>query len=145
MAEFAGRRIVVTGGAGGIGVETARTLLDHGAHLVLVDIDEERLQQARETLGTARIATLCSAIDTPEGCAAALDSAGGPVFGGAVLAPLTQLFLEVLEHRSSSRPIYFREASLTLRRPARVTRSDCLLALDEALQGAGPVRAPQLA
>ena len=88
MAEFAGRRIVVTGGAGGIGVETARTLLDHGAHLVLVDIDEERLQQARETLGTARIATLCSAIDTPEGCAAALDSAGGPVFALIHLAGL---------------------------------------------------------
>ena len=66
MAEFAGKRIVITGGGGGIGVETARTMLAHGAHVVLVDVAAERLAQARETLGTARIATWESAIDTPE-------------------------------------------------------------------------------
>jgi 3-oxoacyl-[acyl-carrier protein] reductase len=89
MAEFAGRRIVITGGGGGIGVETARTMLAHGAHVVLVDIDADRLAQARETLGTARIATWQSAIDTPESCAAALDSAGGQV---AALIHLAGLF-----------------------------------------------------
>ena len=89
MAEFSGKRIVITGGAGGIGVETARAMLEHGAHVVLVDIDEARLAQARETLGTARIATWRSAIDTPESCAAALDSAGGPV---AALVHLAGLF-----------------------------------------------------
>ena len=52
MAEFSGKRIVITGGAGGIGVETARTMLAHGAHVVLVDIDVDRLANARETLGT---------------------------------------------------------------------------------------------
>jgi 3-oxoacyl-[acyl-carrier protein] reductase len=89
VAEFAGKRIVITGGAGGIGVETARTLLEHGAHLVLVDIDEERLVQARETLGTARIATWQSALDTPQACAAALDAAGAPI---AALIHLAGLF-----------------------------------------------------
>jgi 3-oxoacyl-[acyl-carrier protein] reductase len=89
MAEFAGKRIVITGGGGGIGVETARTMLAHGAHVVLVDVAAERLAQARETLGTARIATWESAIDTPESCAAALDSAGGPV---AALIHLAGLF-----------------------------------------------------
>jgi NAD(P)-dependent dehydrogenase (short-subunit alcohol dehydrogenase family) len=89
VAEFAGKRIVITGGAGGIGVETARTMLAHGAHLVLVDIDADRLAQARESLGTARIATWQSGIDTPEACAAALDSAGAPV---AALIHLAGLF-----------------------------------------------------
>jgi 3-oxoacyl-[acyl-carrier protein] reductase len=89
VAEFAGRRIVITGGGGGIGVETARTMLAHGAHAVLVDIDADRLAAAREALGTARIATLQSALDTPEVCAAALDSAGGPV---AALIHLAGLF-----------------------------------------------------
>ena len=50
MSEFAGKRIVITGGAGGIGVETARTMLAHGAHVVLVDIDADRLAQARDIL-----------------------------------------------------------------------------------------------
>jgi 3-oxoacyl-[acyl-carrier protein] reductase len=89
MSEFAGKRIVITGGAGGIGVETARTMLAHGAHVVLVDIDADRLAEAGKTLGTARIATWQSAIDTPEACAEALDSAGGPV---AALIHLAGLF-----------------------------------------------------
>ena len=88
MAEFAGKRIVITGG-GGIGVETARTMLAHGAHAVLVDIDADRLAAARATLGTARIATLQSALDTPDACATALNSAGGPV---AALIHLAGLF-----------------------------------------------------
>lgn len=79
MAEFAGKRIVITGGAGGIGLETARTLLEHGAHLILVDRDAAGLERAREALGTARIATWLSELDSPATCAAALDAAGGPV------------------------------------------------------------------
>jgi 3-oxoacyl-[acyl-carrier protein] reductase len=89
MAEFVGKRMVITGGAGGIGVETARAMLAHGAHVVLVDIDAERLAQAQATLGTARIATLLSAVDTPGACAAALEAAGGPV---AALIHLAGLF-----------------------------------------------------
>ena len=79
MAEFAGKRIVLTGGAGGIGLETARTLLEHGAHLILVDKDEAGLAKARDILGTARIATWPSELASPAACAAALDAAGGPV------------------------------------------------------------------
>lgn len=55
MAEFAGRRIVITGGAGGIGVATARTFLDHGAHVLLLDPDGERLEQAKAVLGGTRV------------------------------------------------------------------------------------------
>ena len=36
-STFTGKRIVVTGAAGGIGVSTVRTLLDHGAHVVASD------------------------------------------------------------------------------------------------------------
>jgi 3-oxoacyl-[acyl-carrier protein] reductase len=106
MAEFAGKRIVITGAAGGIGVETARTLLAHGAHIVLVDIDAPRLEQAQATLGTARIATLQSALDTPASCAAALDAAGAPV---AALIHLAGLFerdpFEAGDHRVWDRAI----------------------------------------
>ena len=89
MAEFTGKRIVITGGAGGIGVETARTMLAHGAHVVLVDINDNRLAEARESLGTMRLATWHSAIDSPAACAAALESAGAPV---AALIHLAGLF-----------------------------------------------------
>jgi len=57
MAEFAGRRIVITGGAGGIGVATARTFLDHGAHVLLLDLDEQRLNEAKAALGGTRVFT----------------------------------------------------------------------------------------
>lgn len=47
MSEFKGRRIVVTGGAGGIGMACARVFLGAGAIVHLVDIDAGRLEQAR--------------------------------------------------------------------------------------------------
>jgi NAD(P)-dependent dehydrogenase (short-subunit alcohol dehydrogenase family) len=43
MAELAGRSIIVTGAAGSIGSATACVLAEHGADLMLVDIDAGRL------------------------------------------------------------------------------------------------------
>ena len=47
---LAGRIALITGGAGGIGLETARRLLDVGACVVLCDIDRDALAQAEESL-----------------------------------------------------------------------------------------------
>jgi NAD(P)-dependent dehydrogenase (short-subunit alcohol dehydrogenase family) len=55
MSDFVGKRIVITGGAGGIGVETARAFMDQGGHVIMVDIDEERLLQAEAVLGRVRL------------------------------------------------------------------------------------------
>lgn len=88
MAEFTGKRIVITGGAGGIGFETARTFMDHGGHVVMVDVHEDRLARAQAILGRVRLATYVSALDTPNACAAAIDSAGAPVFALIHLAGL---------------------------------------------------------
>lgn len=49
-AELAGRIAVITGGAGAIGRATTRRLLAEGAHVVLGDIDEERLQAEKVAL-----------------------------------------------------------------------------------------------
>lgn len=50
--ELSGKRIVVTGAAGGIGLAMARAMLGAGAeHAVLVDIDEARVQQAAASIG----------------------------------------------------------------------------------------------
>jgi 3-oxoacyl-[acyl-carrier protein] reductase len=76
----------VTGGAGGIGVATARTLMDHGGHVVLADIDEAALDRAKEALGRVQIATIVSALDTPAECARVVEAAGAPPFALVHLA-----------------------------------------------------------
>jgi len=87
-AEFTGKRVIVTGGAGGIGFETARTLMDRGAHVVMIDRDQDRLDQAQDILGRVRLATFQSSLETPQDCAAAVESAGGRVFALIHLAGL---------------------------------------------------------
>ena len=87
MAEFAGRRVVVTGGAGGIGVATARTFLDHGAEVVLVDPDTARLEAARAALGGDRVSVHGSDLATPAACVAIMQAAR-PVYALVHLAGL---------------------------------------------------------
>jgi 3-oxoacyl-[acyl-carrier protein] reductase len=88
MSDFVGKRIVITGGGGGIGVETARAFMQQGGHVLLVDVDEDRLLQAQAQLGPVRVALLQSALDTPAACAMAIDAAGGPVYALVHLAGL---------------------------------------------------------
>lgn len=82
---LAERQFVVTGGAGGIGVATARRLLQRGARVLLVDPDAGRLEQARAALGGV-VAAHVSALASPQDAAAALDAAGRPIHGLVHLA-----------------------------------------------------------
>jgi 3-oxoacyl-[acyl-carrier protein] reductase len=78
MSDFTGRRIVITGGAGGIGIATARAFLDRGAHVLLIDIEEDRLVAARDSLGGGSRVTLCASnLARPDSCARALDRIDG--------------------------------------------------------------------
>ena len=55
MKELAGRTAVITGGASGVGLATAELLARKGCVLALVDVDPERLEEARrrfESQGT---------------------------------------------------------------------------------------------
>src|SRR3954454_6332059 len=88
MSDFVGKRIVITGGAGGIGVETARAFMEQGGHVVMVDVDEARLRQAEALLGKVRLALFPSALDSPAACAAAVEAAGAPVYAVIHLAGL---------------------------------------------------------
>ncbi len=79
---MAGRRFVVTGGAGGIGRACARQLLEQGAELLLVDIDAARLQAAADALGAGeRLRTHVSTLAKPQQAAEALAAVGAPVHG----------------------------------------------------------------
>lgn len=48
--NLSGHLALVTGGAGGIGLEFAKVLGDYGADLILIDLSEERLMQARDQI-----------------------------------------------------------------------------------------------
>ncbi|MEP0548602.1 MAG: SDR family oxidoreductase [Rhodothermales bacterium] len=48
--QIKGRAAVITGAAGGMGLATARLLLDEGVDLLLTDIDEDQLKQSVEKL-----------------------------------------------------------------------------------------------
>lgn len=51
MKKLEGRSALITGGAGSIGMHTAKLFLDEGAMVFLVDLNEEELKKAVEELG----------------------------------------------------------------------------------------------
>lgn len=83
-----GRQFVITGGGGGIGRACARQLLAQGAFVLLADIDAARLDEARRSLESDRVAIVVSAIDSPREAARVLDAAGRPIHGLVHMAGL---------------------------------------------------------
>jgi 3-oxoacyl-[acyl-carrier protein] reductase len=86
LPPFTGKRIIITGGAGGIGIESARAFMAQGGHVVLADIDKAALERAMATLGRVQLATLVTPLDTPAECARVVESAGAPVYALVHLA-----------------------------------------------------------
>jgi 3-oxoacyl-[acyl-carrier protein] reductase len=86
MSAFTGKRIVVTGGAGGIGVATVRAFMEQGGHVIMCDRDEAALQRAKAQLGPTRLGLFVSALETPDDCAKVIEAAGAPVYALVHLA-----------------------------------------------------------
>lgn len=51
MLDLTGKTILITGAAGGIGKEIAKTLYKQGANIALTDINQELLEQLKSELG----------------------------------------------------------------------------------------------
>ena len=80
MPTFENQTIAITGGGGAIGLACARRALDGGARVVLIDIDDARLEAATGTLNAgARVIAHCSALASPRAARTALEAGGAPI------------------------------------------------------------------
>jgi NAD(P)-dependent dehydrogenase (short-subunit alcohol dehydrogenase family) len=81
LNNIAGKTVLITGGAGGIGVEVAHRLHAKGANLVLTDLDETKLAAVADDLGRDRVlvavADVCDLAALEGAVAQAVERFGG--------------------------------------------------------------------
>lgn len=109
---YNGKTVVITGGAGGIGVATAALFLEKGASVTLIDIDEMRLKEAAESLNSpSRVSIVESDLSTPSACADALDFAGVPLYA---LIHCAGIFVTDTDTPDENRGVYDRTLAANL-------------------------------
>ncbi len=90
--DLAGKRVVLTGAAGGIGRECADLLTAAGAELLMIDPDEPSLASLQEELDAGdRVRCHTSYLETPDACARALDAWPGPIYALVHLAGILRV------------------------------------------------------
>jgi NAD(P)-dependent dehydrogenase (short-subunit alcohol dehydrogenase family) len=75
MPELADKVCVITGGAGSLGLATARLMLERGAAVVLVDLSESRLAAARASLASDNVETVAADVTRADDARRYLDRA----------------------------------------------------------------------
>ncbi|MGD8317370.1 MAG: SDR family oxidoreductase [Myxococcales bacterium] len=63
MSSLQAKRVLITGGAQGIGFEMAKKFAEHGAELVIADIDDEKLAEAKSKLEELHARVWCFRVD----------------------------------------------------------------------------------
>jgi NAD(P)-dependent dehydrogenase (short-subunit alcohol dehydrogenase family) len=82
MGMLDGQRAVVTGGAGGIGRETAVRMLEEGAAVAIVDVDGDAAATTAADLGVPAFA---ADVGEPQACTDAINAAAAALGGLSVL------------------------------------------------------------
>jgi NAD(P)-dependent dehydrogenase (short-subunit alcohol dehydrogenase family) len=107
VERLEGKAALITGGAGSIGLATAHAFVAEGARVLLVDLEEAALEQAKATLNTDAVATHRADVTRPREVQAAVTDAverfgrldiafaNAGVFG--VVAPVTDYPADVFE------------------------------------------------
>ena len=106
MPRLAGKSVIITGGAGGIGAAAARIFAEEGARLLLVDMDKGGLDRVRQEIGDAA-ATIVADVTDPAATKAYVAKAV-ELYGGVdavllnagiegLVAPMDQTPLEMFD------------------------------------------------
>lgn len=66
MKKFENKVVLITGGAGGIGVTAAEKFLEGGAKVVIVDLDEERLRETAAKLNSSNLGYVAADVSRAE-------------------------------------------------------------------------------
>ena len=66
MQRLAGKVAIITGGANGIGLAAGKLFAEEGARVVLVDVAEEALRQAVQTIGGEGVSYAVADVSRPE-------------------------------------------------------------------------------
>lgn len=77
--NFEGMSVIVTGAGQGIGLEVARFFADAGAHVHVVDLDEELTQAAAKAIGAQALACDVTKTDQVDAAVAAVIKAHGRI------------------------------------------------------------------
>ncbi len=95
--RFAGKTVIVTGAASGIGRAVASRVAREGGAVVAVDLSEERLAEFASSLPDADIRAVAADITDESGIARIVDAAGGRIDGLANVAGLSDDFSAIHE------------------------------------------------
>ncbi|MFL5785336.1 MAG: SDR family NAD(P)-dependent oxidoreductase [Bacteriovoracaceae bacterium] len=72
---YSGKTAIVTGGASGIGLETAKVFLERGANVVIADLKPEHLKDAEKKLGTKNLLSSPCDVSREEDVSRTMDEA----------------------------------------------------------------------
>lgn len=91
---FDGKRILVTGGTGGIGAATVARFRDAGAHVAVGSRSHERFSELVEAIGSTNLAPAIGDLDSQARCAAIVTQATDALGGLDVLINAAGVFEE---------------------------------------------------